>query len=92
MQYELMGGKSTRVMFLNTCTAFEFCNGYRRNMEREANFVHKTKGWGNVSRKIKGIFSSWVRFLQAVRHEVSTCKNQNRLNVLSHNNTDGIAI
>ena len=42
--------------------------------------------------KIKGIFSSWVRFLQALNHEVSTCKNQNRWNALSHNNTDGIAI
>ena len=26
-------------------------------------FRIKTGGWGNVSRKIKGIFSSWVRFL-----------------------------
>ena len=55
-------------------------------------FHIKTGGWGNVSWKIKGIFSSWVRFLQAVNHEVSTCKNQNKWNVLSHNNTDGIAI
>ena len=42
--------------------------------------------------KKKGIFSSWVRFFQAVSHEVSTYKNENRSNVLSHNNTDGIAI
>ena len=55
-------------------------------------FHIKTGGWGNVSWKIKGIFSSWVRFLQAVNHEVSTCKNQNKWNVLSHNNTDGIPI
>ena len=65
-------------------------------MKRNANFPHKTGGGGgeggNVSWKIKGIFLSWVRFLQTVSHEVSTCKNQNRLNVLSHNNTDGIAI
>ena len=61
-------------------------------MERNANFPHKTRGWGNVSQKIKGIFSSWVRFLQAVIHEVSTCKNQNRRNALPHINADGIAI
>ena len=45
------------------------------------NFRIKTGGWGwvewgNVSRKIKGIFSSWVRFLQALNREVSTCKNK----------------
>ena len=39
-------------------------------------------GGGNVSWKIKGIFSSWVRFLQAVSHEVSTWKYQNGWNVL----------
>ena len=67
-------------------------NFANRNMERKANFPHKNKRWGNVSLKIKGIFSLWVRFFQAVSHEVSTCKNENRSNVLSRNNTDGIAI
>ena len=55
-------------------------------------FSINTGRWGNVSGKIKEIFSSWVRFLQVVSHEVSTCKSQNRLNVLSHINTAGIVI
>ena len=55
-------------------------------------FRIKIGGWGNVSWTIKEIFWSKVRFLQAISHEASTWKNQNRWNALSHNNTDGIAI
>ena len=56
--------------------------------------IFRIKTGGGVICKLKNKRNIFIagKIFQVVSLEVSTCKNENRSNVLSHNNTDGIAI